>query len=59
MKNQDEDDKTTKKLVGLGLIGIVEFFKSVEQSKALKIMIALAIVLGGGFILFLVKMAGA
>ncbi|WP_218312328.1 hypothetical protein [Alteromonas antoniana] len=58
MKNQDEDDKTTKKLVGLGPIGIVEFFKSVEQSQALKIMIALAIVLGGGFILFLVKMAG-
>ncbi|MGI2111593.1 hypothetical protein ACRN9C_19705 [Shewanella frigidimarina] len=59
MNKQTKENLAEAALIGTGLLSKFALLKSMTESKTLTIMVILGLLFFSGFILFLVKMAGA
>ncbi|MFS1422877.1 hypothetical protein [Shewanella sp. 10N.286.48.B5] len=59
MNKQSKENLAEAALIGTGLLSKFALLKSMTESKTLTIMVILGLLFFSGFILFLVKMAGA
>ncbi|PMG51077.1 hypothetical protein [Shewanella sp. 10N.286.52.B9] len=59
MNKQSKENLAEAALIGTGLLSKFALLKSMTESKTLTIMVVLGLLFFSGFILFLVKMAGA
>ncbi len=59
MNKQTKENLAEAALIGTGLLSKFALLKSMTESKILTIMVILGLLFFSGFILFLVKMAGA
>ena len=59
MKKQTKENLVESALIGTGLLSQFALLKSMTESKTLTIMVIIGFLFFSGFILFLVKMAGA
>ncbi|WP_064792090.1 hypothetical protein [Shewanella woodyi] len=59
MNKQTKENLTEATFIGTGLLSKFALLKSMTESKTLTIMVILGLLFFSGFILFLVKIAGA
>ncbi|MGI2110721.1 hypothetical protein ACRN9C_15140 [Shewanella frigidimarina] len=59
MNKQTKENLAEAALIGTGLLSKCALLKSMTESKTLTIMVILGLLFFSGFILFLLKMAGA
>lgn len=59
MNKKTKENLAEATLIGTGLLSKFALLKSMTESKTLTIMVILGLLFFSGFILFLVKMAGA
>ncbi|GIU13684.1 MULTISPECIES: hypothetical protein [unclassified Shewanella] len=59
MNKKTKENLTEAALIGTGLLSKFALLKSMTESKTLTTMVILGLLFFSGFILFLVKMAGA